>query len=593
MPVSTPRRISGLISSPSVSCDGRLIAYQRRRGATQQIYVCDGTRARTVFEDSGLTFCEWLPGAHSLIVGHDPSRIGRERLLHVDLTGAKSVLLEASADQRRFGGVTRDGRLMAFGAVAPGSMKMRLEVVDLVLRRVREVPVAIDAAMPRSWHPDGRHLLLSVPRSESASRLYLCDSVTGSTTALFDPAEPAVCRNAVWSEDGRHLYMVTDAGRDFAGIARLCTSSGALEYLATPSCDVEAMAMSGDGQYLSWVQCRQGMSELKAVTTSNWRQLPRPAVGPGSVSVMWSRSAPVAAILSHSVRRPSQLIRWAPGEARASRRARTVAVSRTSTATLRECRRVTMRSEDGERVFAWLYRPTTTVRGVVVHLHGGPTAQARPACSARFRSLLKDGYAILDIDYRGSSGYGKRFAQLNDGLRREDELLDVGAAVAWVHRRWPARPVALCGHSYGGYLALASMAALPGRVAAAVSLSGVTDWISALTGVTSVLAASDLGEYGDLRHPKVAAMLKRVSPVTNASRISGPVLLVHGGQDRVVPISHCDEMARRLKAAGGEVRVLRLESAGHHYTDVEEHAVNRALRTFLRHALSEVKREQS
>src|SRR6185437_3191985 len=133
-------------------------------------------------------------------------------------------------------------------------------------------------------------------------------------------------------------------------------------------------------------------------------------------------------------------------------------------------------------------------------MHGGPSSHASVAFQPLFQFLLTRGIAVFDLDYRGSTGYGRHFTQLDDGGRRMDAVRDMAGAMDWLARNRLADTsrAAVYGASYGGFMAFAALAMLPGRFKAGVGIAGVSNWITALATASPMLKATDRVEYGNV-----------------------------------------------------------------------------------------------
>jgi dipeptidyl aminopeptidase/acylaminoacyl peptidase len=134
-------------------------------------------------------------------------------------------------------------------------------------------------------------------------------------------------------------------------------------------------------------------------------------------------------------------------------------------------------ARDGTSIPAWLYLPKGQgKRPVVVSWHGGPEAQERPTFQPLAQLLVQGGVAVLIPNVRGSDGYGKAYLAMDDGVKREEALGDIGATLDWIATRpeLDSSRVGVFGGSYGGYMVLATAAFYPSRIRAAVDVVGIS-----------------------------------------------------------------------------------------------------------------------
>jgi dipeptidyl aminopeptidase/acylaminoacyl peptidase len=230
---------------------------------------------------------------------------------------------------------------------------------------------------------------------------------------------------------------------------------------------------------------------------------------------------------------------------------------------------VTFKSWDVEAIHGLLYLPTNARSGVrpplLVMVHGGPTAQARPMYSAAAQYLLSRGIAVFDLNFRGSTGYGKRFTRLDDRRLRPNAVKDIAAALDWLGStgKVDTARAAIMGGSYGGYLTFAAMTQLPGYFNAGVGFVGVSNWVTALEGASPQLKASDRIEYGNIDDPEDRKFFTQLSPITHVQNIRHPLMVLHGANDPRDPVTEADQLVSAVRARGGAVEYLRFPDEGH------------------------------
>jgi dipeptidyl aminopeptidase/acylaminoacyl peptidase len=180
--------------------------------------------------------------------------------------------------------------------------------------------------------------------------------------------------------------------------------------------------------------------------------------------------------------------------------------------------------------------------------HGGPFARDSEDWDWWVQFLAWRGYAVLQPNYRGSSGYGTAFAEKGEGqwgLAMQDDLND---AVDWAVKQGIADPKRVCmvGASYGGYAAMRAAQRDPAKYRCAVSYAGVSDLAAMMRYDRRFLNHSTRQDWLKEQAPDFAS----VSPVHFASQFATPILLMHGKKDRRVQVNQSREMAEKLKAAG-------------------------------------------
>ncbi|WP_052215930.1 alpha/beta hydrolase family protein [Sphingomonas sp. ERG5] len=228
---------------------------------------------------------------------------------------------------------------------------------------------------------------------------------------------------------------------------------------------------------------------------------------------------------------------------------------------------VTYKARDGLEISAVLTTPKgKTAKGLPLILmpHGGPFARDDESWDWWTQFLASRGYAVLQPNYRGSSGYGTAFAEKGQGqwgLAMQDDLVD---AVKWATGSGlaDAKRVCIVGASYGGYAAFRAAQRDTGLYRCAVSYAGVSDMPAMLRYDSRFLNSGARGDWMRLQAPD----LKTVSPINHATEFGVPMLIMHGKADRVVPVKQSREMVEKLKAAGKPYRYVEQPLGDHHFS---------------------------
>ncbi|MBR8743736.1 S9 family peptidase [Nocardiopsis sp. MG754419] len=211
----------------------------------------------------------------------------------------------------------------------------------------------------------------------------------------------------------------------------------------------------------------------------------------------------------------------------------------------------------------------------VLLVHGGPWYRDSWCYDPEVQLLADRGYAVLQVNMRGSTGYGKAHTQAAIGEfagRMHDDLID---ALDWAIGRGYTDPhrVAIYGCSYGGYAALVGAAFTPDRFAAAVSYTGMSDLVDLVESVVPVARRAVENSYlryiGDPDDPRQKADMLARSPISRVDDITAPMLLIHGANDVRVHRRHSDRVVDALRARGSEVEYLLNENEGHWFTNPE------------------------
>jgi dipeptidyl aminopeptidase/acylaminoacyl peptidase len=558
-------------SAPSPAPDGRQVAFRTQISGTPQLWVVDavgGWPHQLTFGEA-VTFHAWSPAGDWILYGSD--RGGNERegfyLITPDGTRERELLPPAEAF-RQFGAFTRDGTRIVYATTERDGVDFDIHLLEVATGMDREVFRGRMGLYAASFSPDGRRVLLSEARGEDANDLYLLDVGSGALDTLFAPPDRASYGPFAWTPEGGGFYLATNQDREYAALAFYDVTRRRLRIVEAPDRDVEDVALSHDGTMLVWTTNDGGYSGLHARNLSTGAPVSPPDLPRGVYGVTWADGAPVAAIHVTGPRVPGDIWMW-DAVAGTVRRATWSDAAGLDLGRLVVPDHYSFPARDGVTLHGLLYLPPALPTGakppVLLAVHGGPTAQARPDFDGVTQYLLTRGIAVFDLNYRGSTGYGKRFARMNDRRLRATEYLDMEDAVRWLGAQGLAKAdrAAVMGGSYGGYLTMAAMTRLPAVFRSGVAFVGVANWITALEGASPQLKASDRIEYGDIHDPADRAFFTEISPLSHVQDVRAPVMVLHGANDPRDPVTESDQFVRGIREHGGEVEYLRFPDEGH------------------------------
>jgi dipeptidyl aminopeptidase/acylaminoacyl peptidase len=259
--------------------------------------------------------------------------------------------------------------------------------------------------------------------------------------------------------------------------------------------------------------------------------------------------------------------------------------------------RVTFDARDGLRIEGTLWRPAgaTGRRGsakvpVVVYPHGGPTWQAYRSFAPFKQLLVREGFAVFDVDFRGSTGYGRDFRRANFDEWGHADTHDMVDGAKWAAEQpWSDGRLAIYGGSYGGYLVLSALVEEPGLWRAGVDLYGDSEIAESFRHGDRPGRLDLARQMGSPDDPTRAELFRRGSPVYRAERIEAPLLILHGRKDkRVVPLM-TERMVEALEIEGKHHEVHWYDDEGHGWEKRENRrdAFGRILDFLKKHVLDE------
>jgi dipeptidyl aminopeptidase/acylaminoacyl peptidase len=526
--------------------------------------LAGGTRRQLTALDEPVAFLARSPADDTLLFGVDCGGDERQQLHLLRPDGTSRALTGAPDAIHVWGAFAPNGGRIAFTANSRNGVDFDLFVQDLATGETTCLAQLDGQWKVLAWSPDGAWLTLQADRSHADQELVLVEVATGAVRPIARTHGPARYAAFRWRKDGGAAYVVTELGSEYLGIARFDPITGTLAPLFMSDGDVETLALSPDGNRLAVAVNRAGWSELQLVEieTGAARVIERPAGVIGELA--WSPDGKYLVLSQTDPTRPRGL--W-----RIELESGTLAPLRVADATdLAPCpwRLVEFTSFDGLRIQAWLALPEALAknRKAVVWVHGGPESQVRPTWRPDVQAMLAAGYAVLLPNVRGSTGYGRRFAALDDVRLRLDAVEDLRAARLWLGVQPGIDPdsIAVMGQSYGGFMVLATLTRHPELWKAGIEYYGIVHFLTLLRDTGPWRWRHRAVEYGDPVADR--DFLHDISPLTLIDQLRAPLLVAHGRRDPRVPFSETETLLAALKERGHPVETVLFDHEGHGFT---------------------------
>ena len=563
----------GSCSNPSFSPDGKKIAFVSNMTGIPQIFVVDSAggwpEQVTAFDDpvGGLA---WSPDGAWLAFTLAPGG-GMNVQVYLAKPDGSAIkrLTDGGKETNQLGVWTKDGRALTLGSnkrdgaaidgylYDVGSGQMRLAVQN------RGVGGFSDVTHDRRWALFNRLV------SRGDNNVYLVDLSSGKET-LVTPHDPPGSFAGQFSKDGRIVYLESNKDRDRVVFARVRLGAdgapGPIEILSERAdaelADVE-LDDAGTKAALLWNVA--GRSELEIRELSSMKTIASPKL-PAEIAggLKFSADGRLLAMSLSGAATPSDIwvLDLASGQFRQITHSPHAGVD---LGRLVRPELVKFPAHDGLELSGWLYKPAGTAPPypMVLSFHGGPEGQERPFFNSTYQALLANGIAVFAPNVRGSSGFGKRFVNLDNGILRKNGVKDIESCVAYAVKSGGADPkrLGIMGGSYGGYMVMAGLTEYPQTFAAGANLFGVVNFETFFKHTEPWMAAISKIEYGD--PDKEAAMLYELSPIHKVDRVTAPTIVLHGANDTNVPVVEAEQVVESLKKRNVPVEYVLFPDEGH------------------------------
>jgi len=387
----------------------------------------------------------------------------------------------------------------------------------------------------------------------------------------------------------RHLYFTTDEGFEFAYLKRYELATGKSAAVEKTPWDIWGTYFSRNGKYRVTIINQDARTVIKIYDAATGKLVPLPKLPGGDITgVTFAPSETRMAFYLNGDRSPSNLYVYDFATRKATKLTNSLNPEINAN-DLVEAENISYKSFDGMEVPAILYKPheASSVNKVpaLVLVHGGPGGQARRGYKAQVQFLVNHGYAVLDVNNRGSSGYGKTFFTADDRKHGREPLWDVVEAKKYLQSTgWvDEQKIGVMGGSYGGYMVLAALAFKPEEFAVGVDIFGVSNWVRTLQSIPPYWESFRKSLYKEIGDPETQLeMLKASSPLFHADKIRRPLIVLQGANDPRVIKPESDEIVEAAKKSGVPVEYVIFDNEGHGFTKkANEIRANKAILEFL------------
>ncbi len=559
-------------TSPSLSPDGRRLAYLSNDSGSPQIWVRDlrtGTARQVTTLPDPVGAVYWSPAGDRLAYTVLPGGGLNTQIWVVNPDGSAARRLTAGGKENNgLAGWSRDGTMLFVDTNKDHPSARDPALIDVVTGQW--TMLASDKGLNGIADLRGDRAVVIRLLGRGDTNAYLIDRATGTETLLTPHDGKAETSWGELSPDGRTVYVISNVGRDRQAFGTIAIGPdgkpGPIRYFAARDDAVaESAVLSDDGRAAALVWNAGGRAEIAWLDTSTGRVRPGPKL-PFDLAFPTEFGADrrTLAVTGAGADRTTDvyLVNTASGAVVRATESKHEGVD---LASLVRPELISYKAHDGVPLSGWLYRPkdASGPMPVVFSYHGGPEGQARPTMNPDAQALVASGIAVFAPNVRGSSGFGKAFMAMDDGAKRVDGVRDIKASTDALVARGIADPkrLGIMGGSYGGYLVMAGVTEFPDMFAAGANLFGVVNFETFFKESEPWMAAISTTEYGD---PATQAdMLKSLSPIHKLDKIATPLFVLHGANDTNVPVVEAEQIVAAMKARGVPVKYTLFPDEGH------------------------------
>lgn len=566
------------------SPNGQEIVYQSNASGRTNLWKmrADGSAAVQLSHSDDRQFsATWSPDGKWIVYQQDGGGSEIWDLFAVPATGGEPVNLtntEKIAESNPLW--SPDGTRIAISYKPKESPVTDIAIFDWQARQVKKLTNEQEQDRRwthAAWTRDGKFILATRGNAQSTdSDVYLIEVSSGKAEKLTSHSGQQLFRAADITPDGKTALISSNEQDGFGNVALLDISSKTLRWITDTHWEADGDSFSPDGKQFTYLINEDGRTHAFIADTATGKShplnMPEGLTSFDGRPTTFSPDGDKVLFTHQSSRRPNDIWSYALRDGKALQLTKSASPN-IDASLLPQSQLVTYKSVDGTMISAFVWVPFNLKHdgsnAAVVLPHGGPTGQTPDSFNRTTAALATRGYICIAPNVRGSTGYGKKFQEMNikdlGGGDLQDEIYGVKflEASGYVD----AKRVGITGGSYGGYMTLMAIGKTPDVWAAAVEQYGIINWLTMLQHEDAFLQQYEKSLLGDPE--KDRQIYEDDSPLKYIRNEKAPLLVLQGENDPRVPKEEAEQVVDILKQQGRTVDVHYYPKEGHGFSKRE------------------------
>lgn len=541
-----------------------------------EIDIASGESTQKTFSEKESFFAiDYLPGTNHILYSADKggNEINHIYLMYED--GKISDLTPGENEKASFAGWSKDKKSMYYISNKRNpkffdfyKMKVDTWKSEMLYQNDNGINIS-DMSEDESWFSFSQTI------TTSENKLFLTNRIDKSTIELSE--EPGSYSSSGFSNDNKYFFFITDVREEFSYLVKYEIETGKEEVLFQTNWDVMYSYLSESEKYRVTAVNEDGKNTLFIKNLVDNSDVFFPAIPDGDIKgVRISKSEKKIRLTVGTSKSPNNIYVYDMGSKKLKKLTETLNPEINAN-DLVEAEVVRYPSFDGLEIPAIYYKPLDATKRnkvpALVWVHGGPGGQSRTGYSSFIQYLVNNGYAILAVNNRGSSGYGKTFYKMDDLNHGDKDLKDCIWGKKWLQNQdyIDAEKIGIIGGSYGGYMTMAAMTFTPDEFKVGVNIFGVTNWLRTLKSIPPYWESFRNALYQEMGDPNTAdsVRLYEISPVFHSDKVKNPVMVLQGANDPRVLKIESDEIVAGIEANGITVEYVVFDDEGHGFRKKE------------------------
>ncbi|MEZ4792458.1 MAG: prolyl oligopeptidase family serine peptidase [Gelidibacter sp.] len=567
------------VGGGSFSSDNSKLLISSNRSGIYNVYTVPttgGDYLPITASDSISYFAEsFFPNDDRMLISADGNGDEINHIYLRDTTGTITDLTPQKGAKSQFYGWSDDDQSFYFGSNKRNPQFFDVYEMDVSTFKPKMIYQNNDGMNFSGISNDKNYIALVKSLNTNDSDLFVYNLKTKKKTKVNDTQSANSAQD--FSKDNSALYYTTDDGVEFSYLMKYDLDTKEKSTVLQKPWDISGAGFTDEGNYMVVYINNDGKNEIEVIDTKTNKPINLPDFGAKSItSVGFSNDETWMRMYVGGSNRPSDLYTY-NFKTKEQHQITNVLNDEIHPEDLVTANVIRFKSFDGTEIPAIYYLPHQANKDhkvpAMVWVHGGPGGQSTQSFNSFLQYLVNHGYAVLAVNNRGSSGYGKTFYKMDDLNHGERDLQDCVEGKNWLATQpeIDGEKIGIIGGSYGGYMTMAALTYTPEEFDVGVNLFGVTNWIRTLKSIPPYWESFRKSLYLELGDPYSAdsVRLKRISPLFHTDKVTKPLIVLQGAQDPRVLQVESDEIVAGVRKNGVPVEYVLFDDEGHGFIKKE------------------------
>ncbi|MBC7849452.1 MAG: S9 family peptidase [Chitinophagaceae bacterium] len=543
-----------------------------------EIDIASGSKKPLTSSASESVFAnDYVPGTLNIIYSSDKGGNENDHLILLKTDGSTKDLTPGEKEKASFYGWTRDNKSFYYSSNKRDQRFFDFYKMDTSSWTPTMIYKNDNGFDVVAISDNEQFLALLQSVTTSASNLFLVDRNSKQTKKINADSVDGNNVPLQFSLDNNILYYTTDEDSEFQHVMQYDITSAKKEKLFSKNWDVMYMTLSYNEKYRVIGVNEDGKNKLYIFDHKSGKAVDFPKIEDGDVQAAnIGRSEKKMRLTIGDSKSPNNIYVF-DFETKDLKKLTNTLNPEIDAADLVSAEVVRYKSFDGVEIPAIYYKPQQASSSkkvpALVWVHGGPGGQSRAGYFSLIQYLVNHGYAVLAVNNRGSSGYGKTFFKMDNRNHGDKDLKDCVWGKKYLSSLdyVDSAKIGIIGGSYGGYMTLAALAFQPDEFKVGVDIFGVANWLRTLEEIPPYWESFKTALYEEIGDPNTVdtVRLKQYSPLLHASNIKKPLMVLQGANDPRVLKIESDEVVESVKKNGVPVEYTVFPDEGHGFIKKE------------------------